>query len=59
MFELLFKDNYVEVMKDETSIARITPRNGQFLVKILKEGYDFTASSVPTALTTIKERMGM
>lgn len=58
MFDLLYKAGMIEVMKDETAVARIFPQPNMYLVKILSNGYDFSCESIDTALTTIKLKVG-
>ena len=54
MYELLYYNGMIEVIDGDTAIARLFKSNENYLVKILKDGYDFSTDSVDTALQTIK-----
>lgn len=58
MFDLLYKAGMIEVIQNETAVARIYPYNNYYLVKILQSGYDFQTESIDTALKIISEKVG-
>ena len=57
MYDLLYYNGMIEVIDGDTAVARLFKSGDNYLVKILKCGYDFTADSVDTALQTIKIRV--
>ena len=54
MYELLYYNGMIEVIDGDTAIARLFKSGDNYLVKILKNGYDFTADSVDKSLKIIK-----
>lgn len=57
MFDLLYKDGRIEVMKDDVTIARMYPKGDYVLVKMLGNGFDFSVGNQSTALEIIKMRV--
>jgi len=46
MYDLLYYNGMIEVIDGDTAIARLFKSGDNYLVKILKNGYDFTADSL-------------
>ena len=57
-YELLYYNGMIEVIEKDIAIARLYKSGENYLVKIFKDGYDFTADSIDTALKLIKIRLG-